>query len=106
MPPTITTCQRRQQKMRVLAQRNRLKSSADDAGYSCQARTECEDEDEKNLNPVAEDRQHVAIINPGADHHADSRAVKRQPHADADHNRGDENHEPHARILKKYRLAA
>jgi hypothetical protein len=50
---------------------------------------------QKQLYPVAQHRQHVAVVDAGADHHADARAVERQPHADANEDRGGENHEPH-----------
>src|ERR1700728_272477 len=92
--------------MRILAERDQLKGSADDARHSRKSGAERKHEDEQELHPVTEDRQHVAIVDPGANHHSDARAVQRKPHPDADEDRGGEYDEPHARILKKNRVAA
>ena len=85
--------------MRILAERNRLKGAADNAGHSGKSRAEREDRDEQQLNPVAQNREHVAVVDAGADHDADPGAIEREPHTDADQHRSGEDDEPHERIL-------
>ena len=46
-----------------------------------------------------------AIIDACADHHPDSGAMQRQPHADPDEDRGGENNQPHHGILQEDRFA-
>ena len=58
-----------------------------------------------DLDPHAGRRQHVAVVDAGADQHADARPVERQPHRHADHDGGDEDDEPHQRIVQVHRLA-
>ena len=75
MPPTMTTTQRGQEKMRILAERDRLERPADDAGHPGEPGAEGEHQHKHQLNPVAKHRQHVAIIDPRTDQHADPGAV-------------------------------
>ena len=52
------------------------------------------------LHADAGGREHVAIVDAGADQHADPGAVERQPHQDADDDRAEKNDEAHQRILQ------
>ena len=91
--------------MRIFAERDRLKGAADDAGHSRESGAESKHQHEQQLHAIAEHREHVAVVDAGADHDADPGAIEREPHADTDENGGGENDEPHQRILEKHRFA-
>ena len=92
--------------MRVLAQRNRREGAADDAGHSGEPGAEREHQNEQQLHAIAEHGKHVAVIDAGAYHDPDARAIERKPHRDPDHHRGGEDGQPHAWILQEHRFAA
>ena len=58
------------------------------------ARAEAEDDGEDHVHVGSRRRQHGAVVDPGADHHADARAVEHQPQRDADRD-GDGQRELH-----------
>src|SRR5262249_45973097 len=97
--------QRGEQESRVLAWRDRLKGAADDTGNAGKSGAEGEDEHEDELDLHAGGGQDVAIVDAGAHDHADPRAIEREPHDNANYDRGDEDHEPHQRVLQVDRLA-
>ena len=66
---------------------------------------EREHDDEDELDRHAGRGEHVAVVDAGAHHHADTGAVQRQPHRDADHDGSCEDHEPHHRVAQIDRLA-
>ena len=77
--------QRGQQVARVLARRDRQRRAADDAGEARQAGADREGDREDELHVDAGGRQHLAVVDTGADHHADPGAVEKQPQHQADH---------------------
>ena len=53
---------------------------------------------EDRMHVDARGRQHGAVVDAGADHHADACAVQHQPEADADHDRRRQDDDPVERI--------
>jgi hypothetical protein len=105
MPPTITTTR--------LASRNRVSSPGDSDWKvpptmppSRQPGAEGEHRQKDVLDAHARGRQHLAVVDAGADQHAEPRAVEHQPHRHADHDGGDEDRDPHRRIFQIDDLAA
>ena len=90
--------QGREQKPRVLARRERLERAADDARDTGETRSEREDDHKDELDAHAHRREHVAIVDAGAHHHADARAIEHKPHGEADHDRSGEDDQSDDRI--------
>ena len=105
MPPTMTTTSEASRKRESSPGEIDWKVPPTMPAIPGKSRAESEHRDEHELHRHAQRRQHVAVVDSGADH-ADPRAIEREPHRDADHDRGGEDDEPHERILKKDRLAA
>ena len=91
--------ERGHQVARVLARRDRQRRAADDAGQAREAGADREGDGEHALHVDAGGRQHLAVVDTGADHHADLGPVEEQPQHQADHDGDAQHHEAVGRIL-------
>ena len=87
MPPTMTTTSEASRKRVSSPGASDWKVPPTTPGDARQPGAEGEHQHEHALDAHAGRRQHVAVIDAGADQHADPRAVQDQPHGDADHDR-------------------
>ena len=76
--------ERGEQIAHVLAGRERERRAADHAGEAGEPGADREHDGEDHVHVDPRCRQHRAVIDAGADHHADARAADHQPQPDAD----------------------
>jgi hypothetical protein len=90
--------ERGEQIAHVLARRDGERRAADDAGEAGEACADREHDHEHHMHVDASRRQHAAIVDAGADHHADARAVQHEPERDPDRDCRHEHHQAVERI--------